>query len=53
MSFEGVNGTLRETHAARQLQESSWALKIYWLLLARPHFDCTGPTVSDCTLYFT
>ena len=34
-SFEGVKLTLWETHAARQLQESSWALKMLLPVAAR------------------
>ena len=47
------NGTLRETHAARQLQESSWALKICSRVIPRGEYVPCRPCFADFTLYFT
>ena len=40
--------TLRETHAARQLQESSWALKICCLVLPGTVWCCPVAIICHC-----
>ena len=47
--FEGVNGTLRETHAARQLQEAIWALRGGIIGKAAGEIGCTCTALRRST----